>query len=225
MIGTIFFLKNNIHVLISVVNFGVFRRFDMERNVVNLKIINDVLYLYKCQQKPIIIVDEGTRRNNEKVENENQNRQILYKTRLEEYNRRIDKIQKQNVISKVQRMEANHQRELRIRHKLLNVKEREHFENMKLIKFIRDKEIKAQKLLNERKYLMSCKNQDVKCGKSNRQNNTCVDNKKSFLDSSKNMILEKEEEIIDEPLEEANEEECFTDSDQSVCIYNIYQQL
>lgn len=187
----------------------------------NSKIIRDVLYLYECQRKPIITDDKVTLQK-EKVKNVNQNREERCRLRLEEYNRRIDKLQKQNVISKINRQEANRQKELRIRNRLSDMKTLEHHKNINLIKSIKDKETKSQKLLAERKNLRLCRKQDGKCfrGDSNCPNKSFVGgqilSEKRSLDNSKHVFSKHEEETDDEHLEEMNEEECFTDSDQSV---------
>lgn len=179
----------------------------MESNVNSVKAVNDVLYLYKCQDKPIIVDDKIMLRK-KKVKNIDQNRQKIYKTRLEEYNSRIDQIKKQNIINKEKKAEASHQKELHTRNRLLDFRTQENLKNIKLIQSIKEKEIKSQKLLAERKHLKLCKKQDL--GKK------AVSDNKLFFKQTKNSFSEHEEDIFDEPLEEENVEECTTDSDQSV---------
>jgi hypothetical protein len=193
----------------------------MESNFVNLKIINDVLDLYKCEGKPIIIDDKVTLQK-EKVLNINRNREEMCKIRFEEYNRRIDKLQKQNVIAKINRAEANRQKELHIKNRLLNIKTLEHLKNINLMKSIKEKDMKSQKLLAERKHLRSYRKQDGKCFRddSNCRNKVFAGDQllsdKRLLDDSKNLFSKHEEGTDDKRLEEPNEKECFTDPDQSV---------
>lgn len=194
----------------------------MNNNILNFKKINDILNNGK------------TELNNINVENQikllkkdlpNEKLQKKHLTNLEKYNKRIEKIQIQKIIDHSKKVEANHQREQRIKTQVEIAKYLEIRKNFDKIKRIKNKEDKSQKLLTELKNLKLYKkqNRDIEryFEKVKYQNETLMENQMLIdecynkFSSSINSTSENEDKIEDELLieipeeEEEHEEECI----------------
>lgn len=203
----------------------------MERNDIDMKIMDDVLYNFR-RIKGDIYVDGAERilRNKIRLKDEYEKRQKLRETRLKEYNKRIDKIQTQRDIRNNKRIEVNREREEQIKKKIQTVKTQERLNHIKLMQHIKRKGIRTQKLLIDRKTLRSRQKQIreiERYGDRFKHENTIIPDNQLIIDKCiKNKGLSDlnddvvgrsyEEEIENEPHGEIIKEECYIDSDQSV---------
>lgn len=203
----------------------------MERDVIDMKIMDDVLYDFR-RIKSDIYIDGAERvlRNKIHLKNEYEKRQKLKETRLKEYNKRIDKIQAQRDIKNNKRIEVNRQRDKQIKKKIQSVKRQERLNHIKLMQHIKCKGIKTQKLLMDRNISRSSQKQSIEIeryGDQFKHQNTMIpDNqliidkcihKKGLNDTNDDVVeWSKEEEIENQPQEEIMKEECYINSDQPV---------
>lgn len=204
----------------------------MEHNVIDMKIMDDVLYNFR-RIKTDIYVDRAERvlQNKIRLKNEYEKRQKQNETRLKEYNKRIDKIQNQHDIRNNKRIEANRKRDEQIQKQLQAVKTQERLNHIKRMQHIKCKDIKTQKLLSDSKVLRFREKQsrDIERYQFKHQNTMIPDNQLIFDKCIKNKRLDVsnyvkrgwsyEKNIKNEPQEKIiKEEECYIDSDQSVSI-------
>jgi len=204
----------------------------MQNNMIYFKKIDQLLNLEGKNKKNIIDAKLSAQRENRITENDK--RQGLLGTLVEKYNKRIDKIHRENVKDNNKKLEANYQKTERTQQRLQNHRILETINNREKLQIILDKHIRSQKLLAEREKLRLSekKKRDIELyyNKVDYQNTAllknqqliekCIENK--TLDDFENcdqelFFAECEEEINDEPMEEIIEEECSF-SDQSVVI-------
>lgn len=194
--------------------------------------IDQLLNLEGKNKKNIIDAKLSAQRENRRTENDK--RQELLGTLVEKYNKRIDKIHRENVKDNNKKLEANNQKTERTQQRLQNHRTLETIKNREKLQIIIDKHITSEKLLAEREKLRLSKkkNRDIELynNKVDYQNITllknqqlidkCIENKTldDFENSDQELLFaEYEEEINDELMEEITEEDCSY-SDQSVVI-------
>jgi len=200
--------------------------------MIYFKKIDQLLNLEGKNKKNIIDAKLSAQRENRRTENDK--REELLGTLVEKYNKRIDKIHRENVKDNNKKLEANNQKTERTQQRLQNHRTLETIKNREKLQIIIDKHIKSEKLLAEREKLRLSKkkNRDIELynNKVDYQNITllknqqlidkCIENKTldDFENSDQELLFaEYEEEINDEPMEEITEEDCSY-SDQSVVI-------
>lgn len=204
----------------------------MQSNVINFKKIDEILNLKGKNKRSIVDAKLNSQRENRIIEN-NKRQELLGKI-VKKYHKKIEKILQENVANNKKKLEAKHQKAEKIQLRLQNHKILECRKNAKILNFIKNKEIKSQKLLAERKYQRLSEKQkrdnERFCNKVEYQKitlvknqhliNKCLENKTfNSLENNQELSGEYEEEINDEPIEEIiTEEECIIDSDQSVII-------
>lgn len=205
--------------------------FNMQSNVINFKKIDEILNLKGKNKRSIIDAKLNSQRENRIIENNK--RQELLGTIVKKYHEKIEKIQQENVTNNKKKLEAKHQKAEKIQLRLQNHKTHECRKNAKILNFIKNKDIKSQKILAERKYQRLSEKQKrdnerfynkveyqkITQVKHQQLIDKCLENK--TFNNIENIELsgEYEEEINDEPIEEIiTEEECIIDSDQSVII-------
>jgi len=200
--------------------------------MIYFKKIDQLLNLEGKNKKNIIDAKLSAQRENRRTENDK--RQELLGTLVEKYNKRIDKIHRENVKDNNKKLEANNQKTERTQQRLQNHRTLETIKNREKLQIIIDKHITSEKLLAEREKLRLSKkkNRDIELynNKVDYQNITllknqqlidkCIENKTldDFENSDQELLFaEYEEEINDELMEEITEEDCSY-SDQSVVI-------
>lgn len=204
----------------------------MERTIIDIELMDNVLDGFRSIKNNIYIdSSERVLQNKKRLENEYEKRQKMIVTRLKEYDKKIKNVQNQHAMMNNVRIKVNRQRDQQIKLRLQELKTQERLNRIKLIKHIKKKEIKAQKLLVDIRNIRLREKQNKDIDHYNNQfkhqSTTIPENqliiekcikKKSKL---KNIGSIEEwslnEEIKNEPQEEIIvEEECFIDSDQSV---------
>jgi len=204
----------------------------MQSNVISFKKINKILNLKGKNKRSIIDTKLNSQRENCIIENNK--RQELLGTIVKKYHEKIEKIHQENVTNNKKKLEAKHQKAEKIQLRLQNHKTLECRKNAKILNFIKNKDIKSQKLLAERKYQRLSEKQKrdnerfynkveyqkIALVKNQQLIDKCLENKTfNSLENNQELSGEYEEEINDEPIEEIiTEEECIIDSDQSVII-------
>lgn len=204
----------------------------MQSNVIDFKNIGELLNLEGNNKKNIIDAKLNTHRENRITENNK--RQKLLGTLVEKYNKRIDKIHRENVKNNDKKLEVNYQKTKRTQQRLQNHIAFESHENREKLKIINDKHTKSQKLLAERGELRLCekKKRDIEryYNKFEHQNITLLKNQQlidkclenttvdEFGNIDQILFAEDAEEINNETMEELTEEECDLSSDRLVVI-------
>jgi len=204
----------------------------MQSNVIDLKKIDELLNLEGSNKKDIIYAKLNIQKENRITENNK--RQELLGTLVEKYNKRIDKIHRENVKKNDKKLEAKYQKTERIQQRLRNHITVESCKNREKLQIINNKHIKSQRLLAEReklrffekkkrdieRYYNKFENQNITLLKNQQSIDKCLENK--TLDDFENidqvLFAENEEEMNDEPMEEITEEECVLSADRSVVI-------
>lgn len=206
-------------------------KFNMQSNVINLKKIDEILNLKSKNKRSIIDTKLNSQRENCIIENIK--RQELLGTIVKKYHEKIKKIHHENVTNNKKKLEAKHQKAEKIQLRLQNHKTLECRKNAKILNFIKNKDIKSQKQLAERKYLRLSEKQKrdierfynkveyqkITQVKNQQLIDKCLENKTfNSLENNEELSEKYEEEINEEPIKEIiTEEECI-DSDQSVTI-------
>lgn len=196
-------------------------------------IIDSVIMKEILNQDVIVLEDNGDDEVQFKKEyrkNEHKKRQELFETRITKYNKRIDEIQKQNVVNNNKKAEESCQKKERVKKIQLDLKTQETGRRLELLKFIKEKKEKSQNILVQKKNekIREKQNKDAEryLDKVYRQNRMITENRfliekcleyKHFEDD--NEKLPEYENEIEEEIKETQEEECFIDSDQSVRIF------
>jgi len=204
----------------------------MQSNVIDLKIIDELLNHEGKNKKNIINAKLNTQTENRI--SQNNKRQELLGTLVEKYNNRIDKIHRQNVKNNQKKLEASNQKSERMQQRLQNHITLEGCKNRGKIQIIKNKHMKSQKLLAEKEKirLSEKKKRDIERynNKVEYQNITLLKNQQlidkcledNTLDDFENieqeLFTENEEEINDKPTEEITAEECISYSDRSVVV-------
>lgn len=205
----------------------------MQSNTVNFEGKGNVLKNFG--RKSIDTIFDGkVERQKEYLKNEMKMRREMHKTLLDKYDKRIDKIKKQNVENNATRIETSRLKVRQTRKRLENIKALEESKKIKLMRLIKEKETKARKRLIERKnmliqekqnkdkkhYSNKFECQNIALEKMKRLIEKCSDHEASdgyFNDNAEESFDENNETVVDEPLEEISEEEkCTLDLDRSV---------
>ncbi|KAE9541212.1 hypothetical protein AGLY_004457 [Aphis glycines] len=201
----------------------------MQSNVINFKKIDEILNLKGKNKRSIIDAKLKNQRENRIIEYNK--RQELLGTIVKKYHKKIKKIHQENVTNNKKKLEDKHQKAEKIQLRLQNHKTLECRKNAKILNFIKNKDIKSQKLLAERKYQRLSEKQKranerfynkveyqkITLVKNQQLIDKCLENKTfNSLENNQELSEEYEEEINDGPIEEIiTEEECIIDSDQS----------
>jgi len=199
--------------------------------MISLKKI-DELNPERKNKKNIIDAKLNTQRENRI--SENNKRQELLGTLVKKYNKRIDNIHQKNIKNNHKKLEANYQKSERMKQRLQSHITLESCKNRKKIQIIKDKHMKSQKLLTERKEIRLCEKkkrdterynnkveyQNITLLKNQQLIEKCLEDKTldDFKNSGLEFIAENEEEISEEPIDEITAEECNSYSDRSVVI-------
>lgn len=195
----------------------------MKRNVSDYKITQDVLNELRDKKHLINIIENKAQLKKEYRQNENKKRQERCANLWEEYNNRIDRFQKQTIINNNIRVEVNRQNHERAKQGVSIAQTLEKRKNNDLKKIIKDREIKTQNLLAEKKAikLHQKQNKDVKCYYKKVQQQTdkvLVANICEFKLEDSIQESGSYEDEIEEEYNTYEENHCSLYSDQSVYL-------
>jgi len=207
---------------------------NMLSNVIDFERLDKILNIKDKNKKKVIDIKLNTQRENRIAENKK--RQERLGTLVEKYNKRIDKIQQENVKNHLKKLDANYQKAEQMQQRLQNHKILERRKVTKILQFIKDKDLKSKKLLADNKklklhekqkrdienYYKKVEYQNITIVKNQQLIEKCLINRTldDIENSDQELFVEHEEEMKDEDyeIEEIAEEECVIDSDQSVII-------
>lgn len=195
----------------------------MKRNINDYKITQDVLNELRDKKHLINIIENKAQLKKEYRQDENKKRRERLGNLWEKYNSRIDRFQKQTVINNNIRIEINRQNQEKAKQRVGITQTLDKRKNINLQKLIKDKEIKTQNLLTERKAvkLHQKQNKDVQCYFKKVQQQTAKMLMGSICESKLKDIVQEseinEEEIKEEQLT-YEEDHCSLHSDQSVYL-------
>lgn len=196
-------------------------------DIIDSVIMNEIL-----NQNVIVIDDngdDGVQFKKEFRKNEQKKRQELYESRIEKYNKRIDEIQKQNVVNNSKKKGESCQKKERTKKIQLDLKTQETGKRLELLKLIKEKKEKTQNILVQKKNdkVREKQNKDTEryLDKVYRQNRTIIEDRILIEKCLEYKRFEDDNEKLAEPesenggeIKETQEEECLIDSDQSVRI-------